>query len=337
MNKPLDTASEDYAAIYRKYLIKGRNLLTDAETRAISVGSGGAVIAGASWAKFIDHAITQDTFLSRVRRIESTTSFTQPILTTDNTLNTNRAEAALGTEGGTAFTKVSGGTATSTSAYTFGLKKITSYVKVSNELLSDSQAGQDIEEFLKIELTGQIMTEVNRQIAVGNGASGECQGVYNSAKNYARTAATGVATTNTVKDVLSAAWLSTNTTQSPMSFESWRNSVAILNSRAMGSFDPSAFPLLFPTMSGNMSEGTTYEGLPVVYHRLTTNASVASGEPLVCFADLSKYLLVTNLAGFTVARYDENAADTNQTLFVGSVRCDGSILSTSAVLNVTRS
>lgn len=336
MNKQLDTASEDYAAIYRKYLMRGRKVLSDAETRAISVGTGGAVIAGASWAKFIDNAMTQDTFLSRVRRIETTTAFTQPVLTTDNTLNTGVAEESLSTGGSPVFQKTSSGTGTSVTQYTFSLNKITSWVKVSNELLNDSQAGQDIEEFLKRELTSKMISEVNRQLVVGAGDT-ECQGVYNSARNYARTAATGVATTNTIKDVLSAAWLSSASAQSPMSYESWKNSVAIVNSRALASWDSSAFPILFPTMSGSMSEGTTYEGLPVVYHRLTTNASIASGEPLVCFADFTKYLLATNLAGFSVARFDETLADTNECLFVGSVRVDGAILNSAAVLNVTRS
>jgi HK97 family phage major capsid protein len=336
MNKPLDTASEDYQAIYSKYLLRGRNMLTDAETRAISVGTGGAVIAGASWATFIDNAMTQDTLISRAQRVETTTSFTQPVLTTTNTLNTGVAEASLGTGGSPLFTKTSQGTGTSVTEYTFSLNKVTSWVKVSNELLNDSQAGQDVEAFLQRELTSKMITEINRQMVVGAGST-ECQGVYNSARNYVRTAATGVATTNTIKDVLSAAWLSGASSDSPMDYESWRNCVAVINSRALGSWDPSAYPILFPTMSGAMKTGTVYEGLPVVYQRLTTNASIASGEPLVCFADFTKYLLATNIGGFSVARYDETFADTNQTLFVGSVRADGALLNAAGVLNITRS
>jgi HK97 family phage major capsid protein len=179
------------------------------------------------------------------------------------------------------------------------------------------------------------MDEVNRQILMGAGST-ECQGSFNSAKLYSRTASTGVATTNTIKDVISAAWLSSASVYSPLRYESWRNCVAVINSRTMASWDPSAFPILFPTMSGSMKEGTTYEGLPVVYHRLSTGTPT-SGDTICHFFDPSKYLLATNLNGFSVARFDESLADNDQALFVATVRVDGSILNSSGVLNVNRS
>jgi hypothetical protein len=166
--------------------------------------------------------------------------------------------------------------------------------------------------------------------------STECQGSFNSAKLYSRTASTGFATTNTIKDVISAAWLSSASTFSPLPYESWRNCVAVINSRTMASWDPSAFPILFPTMSGSMKEGTTYEGLPVIYHRLSTGTPT-TGDTICHFFDPSKYLLATNFNGFSVARFDESLADNDQALFVATVRVDGSILHSSGVLNVNRS
>ena len=85
-----------------------------------------------------------------------------------------------------------------------------------------------------------------------------------------------------------------------------------------------------------MDKGTTYEGLPVVYHRLSTGTPT-TGDTICHFFDPSKYLLATNLNGFTVARFDEVNMANDQTLFVASVRVDGSILNSSGVLNVNRS
>jgi HK97 family phage major capsid protein len=305
------------------------------EIRALSIASGGTVLPPTSWAKFIDNAMAQDAILSRVRRVETTTAFVQPIMTTPPAINTGVAEASLGaTEADPAFLKPYQGTS-GTTQYTFSLNKITSWLKVSNELLNDTKAAADIETYLRQELITGLMDEVNRQILMGAGST-ECQGSFNSAKLYSRTASTTVATTNTIKDVISAAWLSSASTFSPLPYESWRNCVAVINSRTMASWDPSAFPILFPTMSGSMKEGTTYEGLPVVYHRLSTGTPT-TGDTICHFFDPSKYLLATNLNGFSVARFDESLADNDQALFVATVRVDGSILHSSSVLNVNRS
>ena len=331
----MNRSSDDYANIYQSYLLRGSRKLTDAETRVLNIGTGGTVLAPTNWANFIDAAIDEDTLLSRVRRIETTTAFVQPIYTTDAAINTGVAEASIGsTQADPAFLKPYVGTS-GTTQYTFSLNKTTSWVKVSNELLNDTKAAADIEVFLRKELIAKLIDETNRQILMGAGST-ECQGSFNSAKLYSRTASTTVATTNTIKDVISAAWLSSASTFSPLTYESWRNCVAVINSRTMASWDPSAFPILFPTMSGSMKEGTTYEGLPVVYHRLSTGTPT-TGDTICHFFDPSKYLLATNLNGFSVARFDESLADNDQALFVATVRVDGSILNSSGVLNVNRS
>ena len=334
-NQIIDRSSDQYSEIYQNYLRLGQRKLDEREIRALSILSGGTVLPPTSWSKFIDDAITEDAILSRVRRVETTTAFVQPIMTTPPAINTGVAEASLGaTEADPAYLKPYQGTS-GTTQYTFSLNKITSWLKVSNELLNDTKAAADIETFLRQELITALMDEVNRQILMGAGST-ECQGSFNSAKLYSRTASTGVATTNTIKDVISAAWLSSASTFSPLPYESWRNCVAVINSRTMASWDPSAFPILFPTMSGSMKDGTTYEGLPVVYHRLSTGTPT-TGDTICHFFDPSKYLLATNLNGFTVARFDEVNMQNDQTLFVASVRVDGSILHSSSVLNVNRS
>ena len=335
-NQKIDRSSDQYSEIYQNYLRLGQRKLDQNEIRALSISSGGTVLPPTSWSKFIDDAITEDAILSRVRRVETTTAFVQPILTTNPAINTGVAEASIGaTEADPAYLKPYQGTS-GTTQYTYSLNKITSWVKVSNELLNDTKAAADIETFLRQELTNNLIDEVNRQILMGAGDT-ECQGSFNSAKLYSRTASTGVATTNTIKDVISAAWLSSASVYSPLRYESWKNCIAVINSRTIASsWDPSAFPILFPTMSGSMDKGTTYEGLPVVYHRLSTGTPT-TGDTICHFFDPSKYLLATNLNGFTVARFDEVNMANDQTLFVASVRVDGSILNSSGVLNVNRS
>jgi hypothetical protein len=252
------------------------------------------------------------------------------------TVNNNVAESALGTQSSPTFAKPVQGTTAGTSGtyYTFAQKKVTAWVKVSNELLNDSKGAQDVEEFLRRALVDGLIFEVGRQILIGNGTS-ECQGSFNSAKGYSRTASTGVATTNTMKDVISAVWGSTNSALSPLPYESWINSVAVINSRLVASFDPSFFPVLFPSFRGTMVNGTTVEGLPTVYHRLSATTP-AAGDTLVHFFNPAQYLLAHSFGAFSVARYSETAADTNETIFVASIRCDGSITNRFAVLNVNR-
>ena len=199
--------SDQYSDIYRTFLRRGARGLTDIEARALTISSGGTALAPTAWSKYIDTEIASPTF----------------------------AKPVQGTTAGTSGTY-----------YTFAQKKVSAWVKVSNELLNDSKGAQDVEEFLRRALVDGLIGEVGRQILIGNGTS-ECQGSFNSAKGYSRTASTGVATTNTMKDVISAVWGSTNSALSPLPYESWINSVAVVNSRLVASFDSTFFPVLFPS------------------------------------------------------------------------------------------
>lgn len=251
------------------------------------------------------------------------------------------ATAVIGTEGlrtesymsGTAFALPQQGAGGSTT-YTFQLKKVHVWCRVSNELLEDSSSAASVEQFLMQEMAGELKQEINRQILIGNGTS-ECQGAFNSAKAYSRTASTGVATTNKTSDILAAAWGATNTALPPMSYESYVNSVAVINARLTASFDSTFYPPLFPVFMGNMPQGTTVEGLPTIHYRLSATTP-AAGDTLVMFFDPTKYLLATNFAGFTVTRLSERYSDSDTTAFVASVRADGCLLHSSGVLNVNR-
>jgi HK97 family phage major capsid protein len=334
----LDRGGEEYRSLFQNYLRHGTSRLTDAEVRALSnSGTGlGNVIAPTGWSDFIELSMRQDTILSRVRKVTTAGKFTVPINVADATVNTNQTETNIGTESWTAGTALalpqqgSGGSTT----YTFSLKKVTAWTKVTNEILEDSTAAASVEEFVRAELVAELIAQINSQILIGDGSAG-CQGAFNSAKAYSRTASTGVATTNKPSDILAAAWASTNSALSPLAFESWKNSVAVINSRLTGSFDSTFFPPLFPLFAGNMQEGTSVEGLPTVYHRLS-NTTPAAGDTLVMFFDPTKYLLATSFRGFSVTRLNETYAGNDQTAFVASVRADGCLLHTSGVLNVNR-
>jgi HK97 family phage major capsid protein len=334
----LDRNGEEYRGLFQRYLQHGQGRMTDAEVRALSnSGTGlGNVIAPTGWSDFIELSMRQDTILSRVRKVNTAGKFTQIINVTDATVNTNQTETNIGTEAWTSGTALalpqqgSGGSTT----YTFSLKKITAWTKVTNELLEDSTAAASIEEFIRAELVAELITQINSQILIGDGSTG-CQGAFNSAKAYSRTASTGVATTNKPSDILAAAWASTNSAQSPLAFESWKNSVAVINSRLTGSFDSTFFPPLFPLFAGNMETGTSVEGLPTIYHRLDAKTP-AAGDTLVMFFDPSKYLLATSMRDFSVTRLNETFSGNDQTAFVASVRADGCLLHTSGVLNVNR-
>ena len=165
--------SEQYADIYRTFLRRGARGLTDVEARALTIASGGTALAPTGWSKYIETAINEDAILSRVQKIATPTAFVLPVYGEDVTVNTNVSEASLGTQSSPTFAKPYQGTSSGTSAttYQFAQKKVTAWVKVSNELLNDSKGAQDVEEFLKRGLVDGLIGEVNRQILIGNGTT----------------------------------------------------------------------------------------------------------------------------------------------------------------------
>jgi hypothetical protein len=311
--------------------------LTDAEARALSVGSAsnGAALAPTSWSDYVQNVWAQDYILSKVNIVKTTTGFTQPILLTDATGNTNVSEGALGTESYTGsnfmLSPRIGTSGTTTASYS--LKKYTAWATVSNELLEDSESAQSVEELLKRQLTARLTTLLNRHILIGTGSgNGQLQGSFNAAKVYSRTSVLGGTQTSISMWHIIRCLMNNSGTDEPLiSWEVFQNCVWIFNSYNVGNH----------SATGDMVAGFAYGdgtmiGRPYIYFPLdSTGVNVAGSNHMHLF-DPTQYLLAMNLSGMTVTRLSERYADSNQTAFVVSVRADGNILNSQAVLNINR-
>lgn len=333
----LDRGGDEYRHLYQTYLRKGHNGLTDAEARALSVGSAGsgAALAPTSWSDYVQNTLAQDYILGKVNIVPTTTGFTQPIVITDATGNTNVAEGSLGTESYTGSNPILNariGTSGTTTA-TYSLKKLTAWATVSNELLEDTESAQGVEELLRRQLTARLITILNQQIIIGTGnANGQIQGSYNAAKVYGRTSALGgTATSVSAWTVLRNVCNNSGTDAPLMSWEQFSRCVMVLNSYNIVNFS-STGDLMSSVAYGNGN----MMNLPWMYYPLDTTGSGTPGSSQIHLFDPTQYLLATNLSGMTVTRLSERYAAENQTAFVCSIRADGNILNTQAVLNLNR-
>ena len=326
-NKQLDRGGEDFSHIYNLYLRKGINSLTDVEARAISIGSGGASLVPSSWTKFVQETIKEDAIMSKVNVINTTTTFSQPIVSAVPSVNTNVAEASLGTEDSTMALASSKFVAT---AATYSLKKVTSWLRVSTELLEDSEAAQSIEELLKRQLIAKLITTINNQILIGSG-SGACQGSVTAATNYSRVGIFGgTAGSQVVLNLFRAVMNDGGANLPLMTYANFRRSLMVINTYA---------PLNFTNENvfwQAMAFDDSFHGLPVLWHPLDSTGVATSGSIQIHFFDPTQYMLALNFGGFNVTRYDETYAGTGQTAFVASVRASGNIMNTQGVLNLTR-
>jgi hypothetical protein len=327
-NKQLDRGGEDFSHIYNLYLRKGLNSLTDVEARAISIGSGGASLVPASWTKFVQETIKEDAIMSKVNVINTTTTFSQPIVSAVPSVNTNVAEASLGTEDSTMALASSKFVAT---AATYSLKKVTSWLRVSTELLEDSEAAQSVEDLIRRQLIAKLITTINDQILVGSG-SGACQGSVTAATNYSRTGIIGGTAGAQVTLNLFRTIMNNGGANLPlMTYANFKRSLMIVNTYA---------PLNF-TSEGVFWQALSFEdsfhGLPVLWHPLDSTGVSTSNSIQLHFFDPTQYMLALNFGGFNVTRYDETYAGTGQTAFVASVRASGNIMNTQGVLNLLRS
>jgi len=327
-NKQLDRGGEDFSHLYNLYLRKGLNSLTDVEARAISIGSGGASLVPASWTKFVQETIKEDAIMSKVNVINTTTTFSQPIVSAVPSVNTNVAEASLGTEDSTMALASSKFVAT---AATYSLKKVTSWLRVSTELLEDSEAAQSVEDLIRRQLIAKLITTINDQILIGSG-SGACQGSVTAATNYSRTATLGGSAGAQVLINIFRAIMNDGGLNVPrMTYANFRRSLLVMNTYA---------PINF-TSEGVFWQALAFDdsfhGLPVLWHPLDSTGLSTSGSIQMHFFDPTQYMLALNFGGFNVTRYDEAYAGTGQTAFVASVRASGNIMNTQGVLNLTRS
>lgn len=337
MGKTMDRSCEDYSHIYRTFLTRGNAGLTDTEARALSIASNGAALVPTAWADHVQETIAQDTLLGKVNIVHTASPFVLPIVTTDATANITVAEGAMGNESSVALTKPYGGL-TGTTQYTFSLKKITAWIKVSNELLEDSEAAQSVEELLKRQLTARIVTILNRQILTGSGAASttgtaiECQGSFHSARMYGRSASsTSGAVANHVISMMNSMWLTGVGTLPAVPFEVFNRMTIVLQTRAFSAFNTTGN--VAAALAGSHPGHLTILGRPVIYAHLEDTASAIT-VPFMHLLDPTQYLLAMNKSGISVARYGETFADTGQTVFAASVRADGSIMNTQAVWNI---
>jgi hypothetical protein len=333
----LDRNGDEYRHLYQTYLRKGHNGLTDVEARALSVGSAnnGAALAPTSWSDYVQNVWAQDYILSKVNIVKTTTGFTQPVLLTDATGNTNVAEGALGTESytGSNFMLSPRIGTTGTTTATFSLKKYTAWATVSNELLEDSESAQSVEELLKRQLTARLTTLLNRHILIGTGsANGQLQGSFNAAKVYSRTSVMGGTQTAISMWHIARCLMNNSGTDEPlMPWELFQNSVWVFNSYNIGNHVSTGdIPAAWAYGDENMM------GRPYMYFPLDSTGAATSGSNHIHLFDPTQYMLAMNLSGMTVTRLSERYADSNQTAFVVSVRADGNILNSQAVLNINR-
>ena len=326
-NKQLDRGGEDFSHIYNLYLRKGLNSLTDVEARAISIGSGGASLVPSSWTKFVQETIKEDAIMSKVNVINTTTTFSQPIVSAVPSVNTNVAEASLGTEDSTMALASSKFAAT---AATYSLKKVTSWLRVSTELLEDSEAAQSVEDLIRRQLISKLITTINDQILIGSG-SGACQGSVTAATNYSRSAIIGgTAGAQVVMSIFRALMNDGGANLPKITYANFRRSLMVMNSYAPINFTSEG--VLWQALAFDDS----FHGLPVIWHPLDSTGTSSTNSIQIHLFDPTQYMLALNFGGFNVTRYDETYAGTGQTAFVASVRASGNIMNTQGVLNLLR-
>ena len=323
----LDRGGEDFSHLYNLYLRKGASALTDVEARAISIGSGGASLVPSSWTKFVQETIKEDAIMSKVNVINTTTTFSQPIVSADPSVNTSVSEASLGTEDSSMALASSKFV---TTAATYSLKKVTSWIRVSTELLEDSEAAQSVEELIKRQLIAKLITTINNQILVGSG-SGACQGSVTAATAYSRSAIIGgSAGLQVVMSIFRAIMNDGGANLPKMTYANFRRSLLVMNTYAPINFTSEG--VLWQALAFDDS----FHGLPIIWHPLDSTGTSSTNSIQMHFFDPTQYMLALNFGGFNVTRLDELYAGTGQTAFVATVRASGNIMNTQGVLNLLR-
>lgn len=230
-NNKLDRGGEEYRALFRNYLAKGHNGLTDAEARALSEGSatGGAVLFPTTYSNLFMEELGDDRIVGRVSKVyASSGTFSVPIITPPNSSSSapqgfsvqkNPGEAGTlldATASGQAQVTVPsftlpGTSNTGTSTSTFTLKRISVLVRASQELVEDTAQMGDasVESFIVRQASQDILRELSRQILIGNkddsvtagtasaAGSDACHGLINTLKRYSRSLASSSALLST--------------------------------------------------------------------------------------------------------------------------------------------
>jgi DNA-binding transcriptional regulator of glucitol operon len=266
-NIKLDRGGEEYRALFRNYLAKGHNGLTDTEARALSEGSatGGAVLFPTTYSNLFMEELGDDRIVGKVSKVyTSTGTFSVPIITPPNSsssaprgfsVQNNPGEAGTlidATAGSQAQVVVPsftnpGTSNTGTGTSTFTLKRISVMVRASQELVEDSaQMGEaSVERIIVRQASQDILRELSRQILMGNkddnvtagtastAGSDACHGIVNTLKRYSRsiTSATAMGATAVTTSTQIAACTLGLCQEERLAPHYWDRSTFIFNSK----------------------------------------------------------------------------------------------------------
>ena len=203
----MDRNSEEYRGLFRNYLAKGHNGLTDAEARALSEGSatGGSVLFPTTYSSQFMTELADDEILGKVTKVYSSTgTFSVPVITPTGSggfsVQKNPGEAGTlidATAGSqaqvtTPTIDLPGTTASGSATSNFTLRRLSVMVKTSTELLEDSASRGEasVEQFIIRQATQDIIAHLNKQILVGN-----MDATQNNASGWVAGATAGTAST----------------------------------------------------------------------------------------------------------------------------------------------
>lgn len=371
----LDRNSEEYRSLFRNYLTKGHSGLTDAEARALSEGSatGGAVLFPTTYSNLFMEELGDDEILGKVSKVYSSTgTFSVPVITpiASGGFSVQKNPG----EGGTLLDATAGSQTTVTvptianpgtgvtgsSTSTFTLKRISVMVKVSQELLEDSAQMGDasVESFVIRQATQDIISQLNKQILVGNKddsvtagtastvGSDACHGVFNTCRRYSRSYTTATAGSGSLDSSLIRSNLQSflfgfiNSAAMPVQY--WRRGTLVLNSQlGRNATGPHGTNLISAAnVQSAIVMGTRERymfGMPWTLADMTvansgTSSISSSNEPMAVLCDFSRYLLAFAGNGISVTRVNETYAPTNEAAFIVSVRCAGALTDVNAAI-----
>jgi HK97 family phage major capsid protein len=312
----VDRGSEEYRALFSKYMRKGGNFLTAGEARALSqtgAAGSGDVLAPTEFADKFMSELGDDQIISRVSKLVVNSGVVSvPVISPTGSggfsVQKNPGEAGTlidATTTGQAQVSVPTialpGTSTSgTGTSTLRLRRVSVMVRVSNELLEDS-AGQgeaSIESLIISQAAQDIASILNKQILVGNkddnvtsgtasvAGSDCCHGVFNTCRRYSRAyTSTQIFGTNT--NSLNSAnnavnWVSGQARSNRMAPHYWNRSVIVFNSQLNANTAGNEGTRLFSnsTMQQAMTygaEGRTVLGLPWTFADMSVNNTGDNG------------------------------------------------------------
>lgn len=261
----MDRGSEEYRALFSKYMRQGGHSLTAGEARALSqtgAAGSGDVLAPTSFADKFMSELGDDQILSRVSKLVVKSGVVSvPVITPTGSggfsVQKNPGEAGTlidATTTGQAQVAVPTialpGTSTSgTGTSTLRLRRVSVMVRVSNELLEDSagQGESSIESLIISQAAQDIASSLNKQILVGNkddsvtagtaatAGSDCCHGVFNTCRRYSRAYSsasifgTGSSFLNTSNNHVN--WLVGQVRANRLAPHYWNRSLLVFNSQ----------------------------------------------------------------------------------------------------------